>query len=73
MVAGCPFTATLTLMLRDGQKVELLLATDSCCIYRVDGRDYRYARNFVDAKEGAPDNSVLFSLFGMSAEDTWAK
>jgi len=73
MVAGCPFTATLTLMLRDGQKVELLLATDSCCIYRVDGRDYRYARNFFDAKEGAPDNSVLFSLFGMSAEDTWAK
>lgn len=73
MVAGCPFTATLTLMLADGQKVELLLATDSCCVYRVDGRDYRYARNFYDAKEGAPDNSVLFSLFGMSAEDLWAR
>lgn len=72
-MAGCPFGATLTLMLADGQKVELQLATDSCCIYRVNGRDYAYARNLFDPYEGAPDNSVLFSLFGMSAESTWAK
>ena len=72
-IAGCPFAATLTLLLADGQKIELLLATDSCCIYRVDNRDYAYARHLFDAKEGAPENSVLFSLFGMSAEDTWAK
>lgn len=71
--AGCPFQATLTLMLRDGQKVELLLATDSCCVYRVNNRDYAYARNLFDPYEGSPENSVLFSLFGMSAEDTWAK
>ena len=72
-IAGCPFMATLTLLLADGQKIELQLATDSCCIYRVDNRDYAYARHLFDAKEGAPENSVLFSLFGMSAEDTWAK
>lgn len=71
-MAGCPFMATLTLMLADGQKVELQLATDSCCIYRVDNRDYAYARNLFDPYEGAPDNSVLFGLFGMSAESTWA-
>ena len=72
-IAGCPFAATLTLLLQDGQKLELLLATDSCCIYRVDDRDYAYARHLFDPDEGAPENSVLFSLFGMSAEDTWAQ
>ena len=71
-MAGCPFMATLTLMLADGRKVELQLATDSCCVYRVDGRDYAYARNLFDPYEGAPDNSVLFGLFGTSAEITWA-
>lgn len=71
-VAGCPFGATLTLMLADGKKVELQLATDSCCVYRVNNRDYSYARNLFDPYEGAPDNSVLFGLFGMSAESTWA-
>ena len=72
-VAGCPFTATLTLRLRDGQKVTLQLATDSCCIYRVDGRDYSYARSLWDPDEGSPDNSVLFSLFGMNPQDAWMK
>lgn len=71
-ISGCPFMATLTLMLAGGQKVELQLATDSCCVYRVDGRDYSYARNLWDPDEGAPDNSVLFGLFGLSAESTWA-
>lgn len=64
-VSGCPFTATLTLILNDGRKVELQLATDSCCVYRVDGRDFAYARYLFDPNEGAPDNAVLFSLFGM--------
>ena len=72
MMAGCPFTATLALTLRDGQKIYLQLATDSCCVYRVDGRDYSYARSLVTA-EGAPGNSVLFSLFGLSAESVWAQ
>ena len=72
-MAGCPFAATLTLMLADGQKVEMQLATDSCCVYRVDGRDYAYARHLFDPNEGAPENVVLFGLFGLDASSTWAK
>ena len=72
-MAGCPFEATLTLMLADGQKVEMQLATDSCCVYRVDGRDYAYARHLFDPNEGAPENVVLFGLFGLDASSTWAK
>ena len=70
-VSGCPFTATLHLYLSDGTEVELQLATDSCCVYRVDGRDYQYARNLW-SPEGNPDNSALFSLFGVNAQDEWA-
>ena len=72
-MAGCPFAATLTLMLADGQKVEMQLATDSCCVYRVDGRDYAYARHLFDPNEGAPENVVLLGLFGLDASSTWAK
>ena len=72
-MAGCPFAATLTLMLADGQKVEMQLATDSCCVYRVDGRDYAYARHLFDPNEDAPENVVLFGLFGLDASSTWAK
>ena len=72
-MAGCPFAATLTLMLADGQKVEVQLATDSCCVYRVDGRDYAYARHLFDPNEGAPENVVLFGLFGLDASSTWDK
>ena len=72
-MAGCPFAATLTLMLADGQRVEMQLATDSCCVYRVDGRDYAYARHLFDPNEGAPENVVLFGLFGLDASSTWAK
>ena len=70
-VSGCPFTATLTVMVEGGEKIEMLLATDSCCIYRVNGRDYAYARNLFDPDEGSPDNAVLFGLFGTNASDTW--
>ncbi|MBQ3157492.1 MAG: hypothetical protein IJB81_11355 [Clostridia bacterium] len=72
MVSGCPFLATLYLELGDGRQLELQLATDSCCVYRVDGRDYAYARSLFDPVEGAPDNEVLFSLFGMNAQDALA-
>lgn len=64
MVAGCPFTAVLNLVTAQGESIALLLATDSCCVYRVDGRDYAYARHLFDPYEGAPENSVLFDLFG---------
>lgn len=71
MMAGCPFTATLTLWLADGSQVELQLATDSCCIYRVDGRDYSYARHLWNAEDGSPENTVLFDLFQVNPMDYW--
>ena len=64
-VAGCPFTATLTLLLADNREIRLQLATDSCCVYRVDGRDYAYARHLFSEAEGSPENSVLYGLFGI--------
>lgn len=72
-MAGCPFTATLHLELLDGQTIEMQLATDSCCVYRVNGRDYSYARNLWSDEEGSPQNEVLFSLFGMGAASAWAQ
>ncbi len=71
MVSGCPFTATLTLLLADGQDIQLQIATDSCCVYRVDGRDYAYARHLFDPYQGAPDNRVLFDLFGVNPMGEW--
>lgn len=63
-MAGCPFGATLRVT-AGGQTYDLNLAVDSCCIYRIDNRDYAYARHLFTS-EGAPDNTVLFSLFGVS-------
>ena len=65
-VAGCPFDAQLTLTLTDGTKVELQLATDSCCIYRVNGRDYAYARHLKTEPDSSVDNQVLYDLFDMN-------
>ena len=70
-IAGCPFTATLTLILADGKEISLMLATDSCCVYRVDGRDYSYARNYWTADEGSPSNELLFQLFGVNIHELW--
>lgn len=64
-VAGCPFMAQLSLTLSDGATITMDLATDSCCVYRIDERDYRYARNLFDPNEGAPSNECLFDLFGI--------
>lgn len=63
-IAGCPFGAQLRVT-AGGQTYTLDLAVDACCIYRIDNRDYAYARNLFNS-EGAPDNNVLFSLFGVS-------
>lgn len=64
LYAGCPFgVAMLTVHCTDGGSFTLDLAADSCCIYRVEGRDYAYARNLWNPTDGAPDNSVLFGLF----------
>ena len=65
-VSGCPFTATLFLETAQGKTITLQLATDSCCVYRVDGRDYAYARHLWDDDEGSPDNEVPFGLLGVN-------
>lgn len=65
-ISGCPFGATLRVT-SGGKTYDLSLAVDSCCIYRIDNRDYSYARNRFTA-EGAPDNDVLFSLFGVAVQ-----
>ncbi len=63
-VAGCPFGATLALTLSGDPSAQIILqlATDSCCVYRVDGRDYRYTRGMGSAGS-SPKNSLLFDLF----------
>lgn len=67
-VSGCPFGATMELHLADGSRVTIELATDSCCIYRVDGRDYKYARH-LDSGEDHPENTVLLEAFDMQTWD----
>lgn len=67
-ISGCPFTAVLSLTLADGSQVDLQLATDSCCVYRIDKRDYSYARHLWSADEGSPDNGVLLQVFGLQPD-----
>lgn len=71
-VSGCPFGAVMTLHLADDREIQLQLATDSCCVYRVDGRDYAYARHLMAGDEGSPDNAMLFGLFGMDSFGNFA-
>ncbi len=66
-MAGCPFDATLEVHLRNGSTVTLEIATDSCCVYRVDGRDYQYARHLKQDPDSSVDNTVLLELFGLEA------
>lgn len=62
-VSGCPFgIALLTLTFADGSTALLDLAMDDCCIYRVNGQDYSFARSRWTADAGV-SNDVLFSLF----------
>ena len=63
-VSGCPFDATLEVTLQSGQRITLQIATDSCCVYRVDGRDYQYAR-YLCSGDDHPDNTVLLEIFGL--------
>lgn len=62
---NCPFGATLEVRLASGATVTLELATDSCCIYRVDGRCYQYALDMV-SWEGSLDNTVLLDIFDLT-------
>lgn len=62
--AGCPFEAELRVVVSGGEVITLLLATDSCCNYRISNRDYSYARNLWTPDTGV-NNTVLFDLFGV--------
>ena len=66
-MAGCPFDATLEVHLQSGRTVTLEIATDSCCVYRVDGRDYQYARHLKQDPDSSVDNTVLLNIFGLNA------
>ncbi len=70
MMAGCPFTATLEIRYRNenGTSVQLSMkaATDSCCVIRLNDRDFKYARHLVDPDKGNPSNELLFDLFGVT-------
>lgn len=56
--AKCPFgDSFLKLTFPDGRYVKLELAGDNCAVYRVDGRDYRYAQD----QNG--QNSLLLDMF----------
>ena len=68
-MAGCPFGAQLTIRLDENaqkqfqiSQVTLELATDSCYVYRVDGRDYQYARS-MKTEDRSPSNELVFNLF----------
>ena len=67
-ISGCPFMAVLSLTLADGRQIDLQLATDSCCVYRINKRDYSYARHLWSDDEGSPDNGVLLQVFGLQPD-----
>ena len=73
MTADCPFDAVLELHLADGQEISLEIATDTCCVYRVDGWDYSYGRHVVSGDESNPDNEMLFNLFSMDTKGNFAE
>lgn len=63
-MAGCPFEASLRLTLADGSEAVMQLATDSCCVFRADGVDYRYACQARRAsRETGLTNEILTELF----------
>lgn len=56
---GCPFDAGLMLTRADGTEGMVLLASDSCAVYKSDDVYYDYSDG---------DNSRLLSLFGINAD-----
>ncbi len=63
--SGCPFReGIMTLMLEDGQQIKIAMATDSCCVYFVNGMyfDYRPAQGRKKEESGIYNN-ILFDYF----------
>ena len=64
LMAGCPFgRRLLTLTFEGGALSTLDLACDSCCIFRVEGREFRYAHGMYSANGKSPSSDLLFCLF----------
>ena len=64
LMAGCPFgRRLLTLTFEGGAQSTLDLACDSCCIFRVEGREFRYAHGMYSANGKSPSSDLLFCLF----------
>ena len=59
-VSGCPFDAALKLTKSDGQVITLMLAADSCAVYKYGDKCYDYSDG---------DNSELLSMFGLTADE----
>lgn len=53
--AGCPFTASMDLKLKNGKNLTIYLATDSCSVWLSDGVYYQYY--------GYTDDAALYDLF----------
>ena len=64
LMAGCPFgRRLLTLTFEGGAQSTLDLACDSCCIFRVEGHEFRYAHGMYSANGKSPSSDLLFCLF----------
>ena len=64
LMAGCPFgRRLLTLTFEGGAQSTLDLACDSCSIFRVEGREFRYAHGMYGANGKSPSSDLLFCLF----------
>lgn len=63
--SGCPFTEGLmTLILEDGQQIKIAMATDSCCVYFVNGIYFDYKPAEVRKKEDTGVyNNIVFDYF----------
>ena len=62
---GCHFTeGIMTLMLEDGQQIKIAMATDSCCVYFVNGMYFDYKPTEMRGKEDSGIyNNIVFDYF----------
>lgn len=65
----CPFgNCRLVLTTQTGDEITLAVASDSCTVFYADGCFFDYMPEEYRDEEEHPDNSVLFGLFGITAE-----
>ncbi len=63
--SGCPFTeGIMTLTLADGSRIKLAMATDSCCVYFVNGIYFTYKPAEIrDTVDSGVNNNIIFDYF----------